>query len=174
MCISCTLRALQPGRVYSTGLHGYTQARRHSQVGAAVPAAASSSYIHERQQQAVGHSAAHCPTAHGTMGCRHALHCMSSPACCVEGSASPAARWLAAHTPGADDAALPSLMQQAGSGRLDVAMALLDSSSWEVARCNCQLVEWAREGRVELCHLLLTRQGVLLVALPLLHDFSAC
>ncbi len=72
--------------------------------------------------------------------------------------AAPAARWLAACTPGAADTALPGLMQRvAGSGRLDVAAALLASSSWDEERCSQQLVVWSREGRTQLCRLMLTK-----------------
>ncbi len=74
--------------------------------------------------------------------------------------AAAAARWLAARTPGADDAALPGLMLRvADSGRQDVAGVLLASSSWSEARCNQQLKRWARMGRTELCRLLLSRWG---------------
>ncbi len=72
--------------------------------------------------------------------------------------AAAAARWLAARIQGADDSALPGLMLRvADNGRLDVAAVLLASSSWDVTRCNRQLVRWASEGRLELCNLLLTR-----------------
>ncbi len=51
--------------------------------------------------------------------------------------AAAAAKWLVARTPAADTA-LPGLMQQASrGGRLDVAVVLLASSSWQEARC-CQ------------------------------------
>ncbi len=72
--------------------------------------------------------------------------------------AAAASGWLAARTPGAADAALPGLMQRvARSGRIDVAAALLASSSWGEARCSKLLISWAGEGRTELCRLLLTR-----------------
>jgi hypothetical protein len=76
-------------------------------------------------------------------------------------SANAAARWLVTCTPRADREALPGLIQRAAAGgRLDVAAALLAGfCSWDEARCNWQLVDWARKGRSELCHLLLTRWG---------------
>ncbi len=70
--------------------------------------------------------------------------------------AAAAARWLAARTPGAAGAALPGLMRRvADRGRLDVAAALLASRKGE--RWQWLLYQWARQGRTELCRLLLTR-----------------
>ncbi len=66
-----------------------------------------------------------------------------------------AARWLSAR---ANGRALPALMRHvADKGRLDVATALLASSGWDEANCNKQLLQWAFNGRSELCHMLLTR-----------------
>ncbi len=68
--------------------------------------------------------------------------------------AAAAAKWLA----GSSSSDLATLMQQvAGAGRLDVAAALLASSTWDGQQCIEKLAAWAKDGHADLCYLLLTR-----------------